>query len=78
LRFRFPGSRRHQTLRTHSFILATILHEGPGLAYRFDGVQRTRTLGVYPDTRLARARVLREEVKGMSVMDGLVSKPDLI
>lgn len=46
------------------------------LAYRFEGVQRTRTLGVYPDTKLARARVLREEVKGM-VMDGLDPRPDL-
>lgn len=46
------------------------------LAYRFKGVQRTRTLGVYPDTRLAQARVLREEVKGM-VMDGRDPRADL-
>ena len=46
------------------------------LAYRFEGVQRTRTLGVYPDTRLAQARVLREEVKGM-VMDGRDPRADL-
>jgi hypothetical protein len=44
------------------------------LAYRFEGKRRTRTLGAYPDTKLVRARVLREEVKGM-VLDGIDPDP---
>lgn len=45
------------------------------MAYRFEGKQRTKTHGLYPDTKLVKARVLREEVKGM-VLEGTDPDPE--